>query len=401
MWCRRKVSGVEAMTGFVVACWLTASASAALASDVVTDPAPIIQAASIASEPIVPGERPVVPSPLSPSSTEPPPSTEPTTTTTEPTMLPMTFAPTASSSFFDDGQLGHYLAWYGAEYVATASIAGLFALGVQELIPPAPALIGPRVDVDEMDVAVLLDPRLDGLIGQPFLKEQVSTTALVGVGVALIAATAGLDYATTGDVHRAHGLLVGGAEAMTATALLTEGLKLSFGRLRPDFRDRYENAACTGVVATPAGLDCATVDTSRFRITAEGLRDGMKSFVSGHSSSAFAMATFSSWWLGSTLVWGKDRPAWGPAVGSAAMGTLLAGAGYVASTRLSDHKHHPEDVVVGSLLGATVATAAWFVHFDLDGRARRRSFTVVPTVGVGDRSGGSSGTGLAVVGALP
>ena len=83
------------------------------------------------------------------------------------------------------------------------------------------------------------------------------------------------------------------------------------------------------------------------------------------------------------------------------MGSLLAGAGYVASTRLSDHRHHPEDVVVGSLLGATVATAAWFVHFDLDGRARRRSFTVVPTVGVGDRSGGSSGTGLAVVGALP
>jgi membrane-associated phospholipid phosphatase len=124
----------------------------------------------------------------------------------------------------------------------------------------------------------------------------------------------------------------------------------------------------------------------------------MKSFVSGHSSSAFAIATFSSWWLGSTLVWNEDRPAWGPAVGALSMGTLLAGAGYVASTRLSDNKHHPEDVVVGSLLGATVATTAWFVHFDIDGRARRRSFTVVPTVGLGTTG---TGSGLALVGELP
>jgi hypothetical protein len=125
-------------------------------------------------------------------------------------------------SFFDDDQPGHYLAWYGAEYVATVGIAGLFAAGVPDRIPPGPALIGPRVDVNQMDLATLMDPRLDAVIGRPFLKEQVPTTALVGAGVALIAAAAGLDYAATGDLHRAHGVLLGGAEAMTLTALLTE-----------------------------------------------------------------------------------------------------------------------------------------------------------------------------------
>jgi membrane-associated phospholipid phosphatase len=352
-------------------------------------PAPIIDGERVEPAPEAPVDSaaveptPVVPAPVEPVAPAP--------------VVPAT-PPAAVPGFFADDQPGHFLAWYGAEYVTVAALAGLYLADVHELIPPGPALIGPRVDVDDMDLQVLLDPRLDGVIGKPFLKEQVPTSALIGAAAVTILGSAGLDYAVTGDLHRTNGLVLGGLEALMGTVLVTEVFKLSFGRLRPDFRDRYQNAACTGVVDTPAGLDCATVDTSRFRISEDGLRDGMKSFVSGHSSSAFAIATFSSWWLGSTLVWHKDRPDWGPAVGALSMGTLLAGAGYVASTRLSDNKHHPEDVVVGSLLGATVATTAWFVHFDIDGRARRRSFTVVPTVGLG-QSG--SGNGLALVGELP
>lgn len=373
-------------------------AGAARADEAVTpqaDPPPAAPA------PIVEGERvePAAP----PASTEPVPA-EPVPAAPAPAepapivTLPPSPALSTSPGFFADDQPGHYLAWYGAEYVAVAALAGLYLADVHELIPPAPALIGPRVDLDDMDLAVLMDPRLDGTIGKPFLKEQVPSSALIGVAAVTILGSAGLDYAVTGDLHRTNGLVLGGLEALMGTVLVTEVFKLSFGRLRPDFRDRYLNAACTGVVDTPAGLDCATVDTSRFRISEDGLQDGMKSFVSGHSSSAFAIATFSSWWLGSTLVWSKDRPAWGPAVGALSMGTLMAGAGYVASTRLSDNKHHAEDVVVGSLIGATVATTAWFVHFDIDGRARRRSFTVVPTVGLG-QSG--TGNGLALVGELP
>jgi membrane-associated phospholipid phosphatase len=345
---------------------------------------------------LAPAAPPVdaVPAEAAPADAAPSPS--PSATPSPVVVLPP--PATTGPGFFDEGQAGHWLAWYGPEYAAVAGLAGLYLAGVHEHITPAPALIGPRVDVNNVDLAAILDPRLDTVIGKPFLKEQVPTSALIGAAAVTILGTAGLDLAATGDLHRTNGLVLGGLEALMGTVLVTEVFKLSFGRLRPDFRARYLNAACTGVVDTPEGLDCSTVDTTGFRISEERLQDGMKSFVSGHSSSAFAIATFSSWWLGSTLVWGEDRPDWGPAVGALSMGSLLAGAGYVASTRLSDNKHHPEDVVVGSLLGATLATTAWFVHFDIDGRARRRGVTVVPTLGMGQDG---TGSGLALAGRLP
>ena len=304
---------------------------------------------------------------------------------------------TTTSAFFDRGQPGHYLAWYGAEYAGVAALAGLYLAKVHEQIPPAPALIGPRFDIDRMDLDALLDPRLDGIIGKPFLREKVPTTALIGGAAVLILGSTAVDLATTGDLHRTNGLVLGGLESLMGTVVVTEVFKLSFGRLRPDFRDRYLHAACGGKLTAPDGLDCSGVDDS-FSMDRQGVQDGMKSFVSGHSSSAFAMATFTSWWLGSTLVWGDDAPAWGPAVGTLGMGSLMAGAGYVAATRLSDNKHHPEDIVVGGLVGATIASTVWLVHFDLDGRARRRSFTVVPAMGLGKDG---TGAGLAVVGAMP
>ncbi len=333
---------------------------------------------------------------------EPEPEPEPTPTPTSPTSPPAQKViimppPTQTSpDFFDDGQAGHYLAWYGAEYAAVGVLAGLYLADVHEQIQPAPALIGPQFKLENPDLELLFDPRLDDVIGKPFLKEKVPSSALiVGAATAILSTTA-IDLAVTGDLHRTNALVLGGLETLMGTVLLTEVTKLSFGRLRPDFRERYVSAACGGAIDAPSGLDCSGFDGSS-KVSAEALRDGMKSFVSGHSSSSFAMATWSSLWLGSTLVWGKDAPTWGPAVGSLGIGGLMAGAGFVSATRISDNKHHLEDVVVGALLGATVATSVWLLHFDLDGRARRRSFTLVPTAGLGQDG---DGAGLAVVGQL-
>ncbi len=299
-------------------------------------------------------------------------------------------------SFFDDGQAGHYLAWYGAEYAAVGLVVGLYFADVHELIQPAPALIGPQFNLNNPDLQALFDPRLDDVIGRPLLKEQVPTSALiVGAGAAILTTTA-IDLTLTGDLHRTNALVLGGLETLLGTWVLTEVTKLSFGRLRPDFRERYVSAACGGAVNTPSALDCSGFDGSS-RVSAESLRDGMKSFASGHASSSFAMATWSSLWLGSTLVWGNDVPAWGPAVGTLGIGGMMATAGYVSATRISDNKHHPEDVAVGAALGVTVATSVWLMHFDLDGKARRRSFTVVPTAGLGTDG---TGSGLALVGRL-
>jgi len=321
-----------------------------------------------------------------------------TTTTTSTETTTTTTAPTApSTGFFDDDQPGHYLAWYGAEYLGIAAVGGLYLAGVHKQVVPGPALIGPRFDLDRPDLDVLFDPRVDGLIGKPHLREQVSNTALTIGALGVIAGTSLIDLVVAKDLHHTHGVLLGGAETLAGTVLVIELIKPLFGRLRPDFRDRYVHAACGGTVDVPDGLDCSAVDTS-FTIDADDLRDGSKSFASGHAAVSFSMATFGSLWLGNTLVWADDAPAWGPAVGALGMGAMMTTAGWVSATRIEDNRHHVEDVVVGAGIGASVATAIFFTHFDLHGHARRRSWSVAPAVGMGVTG---SGTGLAVVGALP
>jgi len=324
-----------------------------------------------------PAERGVlVPSPTATTTTS--------TTTTTPTQPETSMA------------IGDYFGWYGAEYAAVVLAGGIYFSGVHKQIQPAPALIGPQFNLDKPDLELLLDPRLDDIIGRPLLKEKVPDLALAGGAAVVVVAAAGIDFLVHEDPHRVHGLVLGGAEAVLATVAVTEALKLSVGRLRPDFRERWLRAACAGNTKAPDDLDCSSVDDG-FEVSKEDLTDGMKSFASGHSSSSFAVATFGSLWLGSTLVWGKDRPAWGPAVGALGIGALYTTAGAVAASRISDNRHHPEDVVAGAALGATLGAAAFLVHFDIDGAARHRSWNVIPTTGMGTTG---TGTGVAVVGAF-
>ena len=229
------------------------------------------------------------------------------------------------------------------------------------------------------------------------MREQVSNTALTIGTIGVVAGTSLIDLFVANDLRHTHGILLGGAETLAGTVLLVELIKPLFGRLRPDFRDRYVHAACGGTVDVPDGLDCSGVDTS-FTIDADDLRDGSKSFVSGHAATSFAMATFGSWWLGSTLVWGDNAPAWGPAVGALGMGAMLTTAGWVSATRVEDGRHHIEDVVTGAGLGATVATTLFLTHFDWRGHVRRRSWNVTPVMGMGATG---TGSGLSIAGALP
>jgi diacylglycerol diphosphate phosphatase/phosphatidate phosphatase len=213
-------------------------------------------------------------------------------------------------------------------------------------------------------------------------------------GLTMWAALAAADGIVHQDLLRVNSVLLGGAEAVVGALVVTEALKLSIGRLRPYFRDRYARAACGGVVAVPDGLDCSTVAADGFVMTRAQLIDGLKSFPSGHASSSFAGATFASLWLGTELVWGPDAPTWGPAVGSLGIAGLLGGAGFIAASRVSDHKHHVEDVVVGSAIGLGAGAAAWLLHFDLDGNRRRTDLTVAPVLL-------ENGGGFALSGPLP
>jgi membrane-associated phospholipid phosphatase len=301
-------------------------------------------------------------------------------------------SPSAAPGFFEDGQPGGYLRWYGAEYVAVALVGGLLASGVTADVVPLSASLGPQFDLARPDLAVLFDPRLDDVIGRPLVKEKVPVAGLAAAAAATIVGTAGVDLLAGGDAHRAHALLLGGTEAILGTLVVTEALKLTVGRLRPDFRERWLRAACAGNVDAPADLDCSIVDDG-FTVSRRDVLDGMKSFPSGHTSTAFAVLGFSGLAIGSRFVWSDAAPAWTAPVAGLALGGLAAGAAFTAASRLADNRHHPEDVAVGAALGTALGASAYLLHFDIDGRARVRwPVRVAPVAGLG-----VTGTGSGVV----
>jgi membrane-associated phospholipid phosphatase len=279
-------------------------------------------------------------------------------------------SPTAPSSV-SDGAPASYLTEYGAEYLAVIASATLLFTKATEGIEPLSASIGPAVSLAQPDSSLIFDPRLNDVIGRPILQEKVPELGLAVAIAASVAAGAGVDFAARQDLHRTHAIVLGSVEAVLGAALITEGMKLGFGRLRPDFRERWLRASCAGVVSKPEDVDCASINDG-FIVDRAFLLDGMKSFPSAHASTAAAAATFLVLELGSEHLWASHAAEWARPLAGLAVGGLLAGAGYVTMTRVSDHRHHLEDVAVGAGIGIASGMAAYLVHFDIDGRARRR-----------------------------
>ncbi|KII87338.1 hypothetical protein PLICRDRAFT_163392 [Plicaturopsis crispa FD-325 SS-3] len=194
----------------------------------------------------------------------------------------------------------------------------------------------------------------DPLISHPHTKQQMSGSlngmialyipfaACVGVGMMLRSVM---------DIH--HGILSVWASRGLAR-LITEFIKNRVGRLRPDFlaRCKWDGAlnACTG--------------------KAEDIRDGRRSFPSGHSSTAFAGMTFLSLFIaGKTAAWCFRAPLAPASLRSSRLTRLfitlipLLYASWVAITRVEDFRHHKEDVIVGSLIGVFAATTCYLVFF--------------------------------------
>ncbi len=279
----------------------------------------------------------------------------------------------------DTGLLYH-LTWYSADYATTAALAGL-AFGLMPMWKPGQALYGPQFDPALPDMAVLNDPANARMLGSPYREDTVPTWWIyAGIGV-LGGSAIAYDGLRHLDAHRVHNLTLGLAESMIFTHAATELLKRGVGRLRPDFRDRATRYYCNpdgGARRDLAGLDCSAVDADGVYLDAGDLEYGRKSFVSGHSSSSFALATFLALYAGGELVWGEHAsPATVPA-GAALMAGLWGVASTVAATRLSDGRHHFDDVAAGAALGATASALFYFLHFDTRGRATYRGLAVAP-----------------------
>ncbi|XP_035761925.1 phospholipid phosphatase 3-like, partial [Neolamprologus brichardi] len=120
--------------------------------------------------------------------------------------------------------------------------------------------------------------------------------------------------------------------------------KVSVGRLRPHFLD----------VCDP---DFSTVNCSLGYITdyqcrgpESKVQEARKSFFSGHASFSMYTMLYLVFYLQSRFTWHGAR-----LLRPLTQFTLIMMSFYTGLSRVSDHKHHPTDVLAGFVQGALVA----------------------------------------------
>jgi membrane-associated phospholipid phosphatase len=262
-----------------------------------------------------------------------------------------------------------YLVDYGL--IAVGAGAYLALAGVDP--NPNPPL-GPSFDPD--DPTELLKPEYEDDIGRPYadlstlgLGETVPSgdvVVMIGAAGGLMALEEALYWGLSpdGSARRFHDTLVGFAEVVALNGGLTEATKVAVGRLRPDFQDRLRRYLCQ--TDPPSELDCTGVrPLAESEEEAEHvLVDGRKSFFSGHSSFAAAIAAYTALVIGGRWVWNEDATAVGRSLGILLQTAVVASGLFIAASRLDDGRHHATDVFVGSTVGLGLANLSYWRRFD-------------------------------------
>ncbi|XP_062336725.1 phospholipid phosphatase 3-like isoform X2 [Osmerus eperlanus] len=147
----------------------------------------------------------------------------------------------------------------------------------------------------------------------------------------------------------------------------TDIAKVSVGRMRPHFLD----------VCKP---DFSTINCSLGYITeyqCQGpeskVQEARKSFFSGHASFSMYTMLYLVFYLQSRFTWRGAR-----LLRPLTQFTLIMMSFYTGLSRVSDHKHHPTDILAGFTQGALVAYCIVFFVSDLF-KPKGRSCALPPT----------------------
>jgi len=195
----------------------------------------------------------------------------------------------------------------------------------------------------------LTDPSISYPVARPErVSSSMATFLANGVTSVVIVVGGGLSLSLM-EIH--HGCL-SVFVASTLMKAIVEFLKNRIGRLRPDFLDRCQwdlvSQACTGVPSE--------------------IKDGRRSFPSGHSATAFSGLGLLFLYLAGKSGCFCRGPVKGGFLSSRVLRAVLSLsplvlASWIAVTRLEDHRHHNEDVIAGSLIGMTFAVVAYTMYF--------------------------------------
>jgi len=158
------------------------------------------------------------------------------------------------------------------------------------------------------------------------------------------------------DIYGVLGIFVFGS---LVTQLLTDTSKYTIGRLRPHFLTvcrpnvtltSTEVCGVTGAPTYVVDYDCLGEEGLEEAERERRLHDARLSFVSGHASLSTYSMTYTVLYLQRGMG-SRDFRLVKPLI---QVGCVLF-AFFTCLTRVSDYKHHPEDVVGGALLGGGLA----------------------------------------------
>ncbi|EOY04101.1 Lipid phosphate phosphatase 3 isoform 6 [Theobroma cacao] len=160
-----------------------------------------------------------------------------------------------------------------------------------------------------------------------------------------------LVYIRRRDVYDLHHAILGLLFSVLVTAVITESIKNAVGRPRPDFfwrcfpdgkdaYDKWGNVICHGDKSV--------------------IKEGHKSFPSGHTSGSFAGLGFLSLYLSGKVKAFDHR---GHVAKLCIVFLPLLVASLVGISRVDDYWHHWQDVFAGGLLGLVVATFCYLQFF--------------------------------------
>ncbi|KAF2088712.1 PAP2-domain-containing protein, partial [Saccharata proteae CBS 121410] len=148
------------------------------------------------------------------------------------------------------------------------------------------------------------------------------------------------------------GLLLSVGAAFTITGTL----KNAVGKPRPDLIDRCQPVA-GAMDPVPYGLSNHSICTQTDNAI---LKDGFRSFPSGHSSTAFGGLYYLSIYLAAKMHLLDSR---GEVWKSFIILVPTLAAALVAASRIMDARHHPFDVISGSLIGILTAWGSYRQYF--------------------------------------
>ncbi|KAK3138091.1 hypothetical protein QOZ80_5AG0364390 [Eleusine coracana subsp. coracana] len=159
-------------------------------------------------------------------------------------------------------------------------------------------------------------------------------------------------YLKRRNVYDLHHAILGILFSVLITGVLTDAIKNGVGRPRPNFFWR----------CFPDGI--GNYDKITRRVICHGdsgeIKEGHKSFPSGHTSWSFAGLGFLSWYLAGKIK-AFDRGGHIAKLCIIILPLLLAAM--VAVSRVDDYWHHWQDVFAGGILGLVVASFCYLQFF--------------------------------------